>query len=562
MAIAVRYRYFALLLGLLYIILNPVASPANIAETAYFKTALEAHRDDVARFQAIAQAALGKIEVGLSGGDRPTAAQVGEFIERISVECQDTAAPMDCRLRLNRLRMAISEQDGFSQYLLQWIGELMIEWDHSRIFHPEDAMQYSEYLPKPYPYPNAGRIAAHFPTDEDAILSESMAYVHYVASTSHPVYRVEATTGTAIFDSSSLRRAIRDFLLTCAIYESIFGLYEDQAATGKADDEAVGILAQADVIDTARRHAIEFLRTLANLLKHVPALETDTSPPEALSTAPRHISNLPARLKDNSSPTSEIRPIYDILELVNSGIRPSSALARLSHRAADLPCRWTHVLGMLAREWDSAATSLGGFDRASIFGYGDAGGDLLFLSQLSTLLASSCPGLFQDDSNLDLPDLVTRTFNLMRTMQNQIGSSMSRSPNNSVPMPEILRLTAELLDGVRPLILSAIDADEQVHDRRLAQWMKIYVSAAGRHYEETVTSTLCYLFGLAHEAYGTAMLQAPACDEEFSTTIENNVRTLAAELVDSDNGVDQILALVEKYLIACVETQPENAHDD
>ena len=562
MAIAVRYRYFTPLLSLLYIFLNPVTSPANITETAYLKTALEAHRDDVAQFQAIAQASLSKIEVGLSGAPRPSAAQVREFIERISLECQSTAAPIDCHLRLNRLRTAISEHDGFSQYLLQWIGKLMIEWDYSRIFRPEDAMRYSKYLPKPYPYPNADRIAEYFPSDEDAILSGSSAYVHHVASTSHSVYRVETTTSTAIFDYSSLRQAIRDFLLTCAIYESIFGLFDDQGTTGEADDdESDGIAAEADVTDTAKR-AIELLRTLANLLNHVPVLETDTVPPESLSTAPRHIRNLPARLKDSSPSTSEIRPIYDVLEFINNGTPPSSALARLSHKAADLPCRWTHVLGMLAREWDSAATSIGGFDRTSILDYGGAGDDLLFFSQVSALLASSCPGLFQDDPTRDLADLVTGTFDLMSAMQAHIGNSMGTSPVHSVSMPEVLRLTVELLDGVRPLILRAIDADDQIHDRRLAQWMEIYVSAVEQRYKETVSGTLCYLFGLAHETDGTVMRRGAACDEEFSTTIANQVATLAAERVDSDSGVDRILALVERHFVACTEARLENVSDD
>ena len=566
MAIAVRYGYFTPLLSFLCIILSPATSPANITETAYFKTALEAHRDDVSQFQAVAQAALTKIELSLSGGGRPTAAHVDEFIKRVSLECQGTAAPIDCRLRLTRLQAAISEQDdGLSQYLLQWIGDLMIEWDHSRIFHPEDARRYSEFLPKPYPYPNVAGIAAYFPSDTDTILDGSLAYVRNVSSR-HPVYRVAAaTTPAANFDSSSLRQAIRDFLLYCSIIESIFELFDDQDTTGEVDDDESGrITADAAVTDTGERRAIEFLRRLVNLLSHVPVIktETDALPAAPLSIAPRDIRKLPARLKDNSPLTSEIRPIYDVLDLIKSGIRPSSALARLSHKAADLPCRWTHVLGVLAREWDSAATSLAGFDRTSIFDYGDAGDDPLFFSQLSTLFASSCPGLLQDDSNRDLPDLVTRTFDLMSAMQAHIGSSTGTSPVHAAPIPEVLRLTVELLDDVRPLILGAIDADNRIHDRRLAQWMEIYVLAAEQRYKETVSGTLCYLFGLAQEADGTATDPGSACDQEFSTTIANRVAALAAEEVESGNGADQFLALVHGYITACIEAQLEDATDD
>lgn len=554
-----RFRCSKRVLVLACILLGQVTSNANVIETAYYKTALIAHRDDVAQFQSIALAALSKVELAeLPAGGWPTAEQVDGFIERISAECQDTTSPIDCRFRMDRLRSSLDERDGLSQYLLHWIGKLMVAWNDSRIFHPEDATRYSEFLPKPYPYLNADRIAAYFPPDERHIHNHSSTHVLHVASTSHPAYRVKSTVSTVTFDSSSLRKAIRDFLLTCAMYESILGLLDSQRTPPDTDDRAIDadIPAAMNTPHTASSLAKAFTHALVNLLNYVLAIEAAITPAQSVSTINSQIDDLPTRLKDNSSFTSEIRPIYDVFELINSGIRPSSALARLSHKVADEPCNWNHVLGMLAREWDGSAVSIGGFNRTSIFDYVDAGEGLLYASQISKQLKASCPGLFGVASNANPPNLLVSTFELINEMHARLGDRSNTLSAEPVPMEDVLRLTAHLIDRLRTLTLSTIGAQVQIPDRRLAQWMDIYVSAAEQNYQEAVSGTLCYLFGMEYQTSESGTRLGAACDEEISTSVANHVAALTEEGVDAGQRVEQILALVEQYIVACTESAP------
>ena len=74
-----RFHYVTWLMALLCTFLSPVASNANITETAYYRTALKAYRDDVAQFQAISLSAISSIRVGaLSDGVLPSADAAGQ----------------------------------------------------------------------------------------------------------------------------------------------------------------------------------------------------------------------------------------------------------------------------------------------------------------------------------------------------------------------------------------------------------------------------------------------------------------------------------------------------
>ena len=200
------------------------------------------------------------------------------------------------------------------------------------------------------------------------------------------------------------------------------------------------------------------------------------APVDVRSSAPRlgaavNIPQMPKFIEQSEPADSHAHWAYDTLELVKNGLHPVRALASLADGTS---CGWHHVLGILAREWDSAAIPIGGFDRSRLMSGADLPNRDSFSNRLAALLTKGCLDGHGDEETAGLLRHAFLPFTNLDRLHTPVTSDSHAIPVDAV---RVLRATADAIVSTQELVRDYLATDATAHDHRLNAWMEIYLSA-------------------------------------------------------------------------------------
>ena len=560
-----RSRARATLTVIFLSVVVPGGLRADLTTTAYYGTALSGHYSDVETLldvivKAIEEEDEERFTVESDTSLAPTNDDVYQFITRVADYCDKMSAPRVCRTRLYRLRQATAPHDLFSEYTVNWVGNVMHNWRDLPEFDPADARDFPHVLPRPYAYLTAAKTERYVPRSERTIREETLTYLATKEPERDLGYRTSVVNPPP-FESSSLAVALTDFLVSRAGQELVYKLIQDTIDNIPESDDASK---WGDPI-----HLL--VPGTASFLKEVDFSQISTLLPALRSVAAEDIQGIPERLAQQATLGSSVRRAYVALESIRHGLVPGLALARWQTEDPEKTCGAFDAMGQVAAEWSNYTmpddtTTIGGFSVISALRYTtDPEQTNEFLVRLFGDDALACyeerahqsrprdSDEGEQEANgteLSLVDVVEGVILRMAQLDRFVGATNSVlgatagvvEATHDASAGEGTRLPPTVTEVVR----SVVDLIEfaQSHfgngeDSELTLWMTIYRAAIDQRYTDTVSAALRYYY----QKRSTIATAKESDARQRTVRAVTRLLTLGASLVEAKTSAEFQAAL-------------------